>query len=336
MAAQRRKKHARNTELERLLAELDGVLAPVERSVTARFRMPENPVVLVVGPPRSGTTLLMQWLASTGRFAYPTNLLSRFYSAPWIGAKIQQLLTDPDYDFRGEMFDLQASVSFESSLGKARGALAPHEFWYFWRRFLPNEELRHLSPAEEAAIDGPGLAAGLAALEDVLAKPLALKGMIVQYNIPAISRIFDRVLFLHVMREPFYNVQSLLEARQEYYGTRDTWYSAKPEEYEKLVGADCYTQVAGQVHYTHAAIEDGASRIDPARSMRVRYETLCDDPAAIYAELVDKLAEQQCVIDSRYTGPGRFESTNTIRCDASDRREIERACSALAGGGADS
>ena len=38
-------------------------------------------VVLVVGGPRSGSTVMMQWLASSGVFAYPSNLLSRFYRA---------------------------------------------------------------------------------------------------------------------------------------------------------------------------------------------------------------------------------------------------------------
>ena len=51
--------------------------------------------VFVVGALRSGTTLFTQWLATTGLTAYPTNLLSRFYGAPLVGAKIQQLLTDP-------------------------------------------------------------------------------------------------------------------------------------------------------------------------------------------------------------------------------------------------
>ncbi|GAH14530.1 unnamed protein product, partial [marine sediment metagenome] len=29
---------------------------------------------------------MMQWLASTEMFAYPSNLLSRFYGSPYIGA----------------------------------------------------------------------------------------------------------------------------------------------------------------------------------------------------------------------------------------------------------
>ena len=90
----------------------------------------------------------MQWLANTGAVAYPTNILSRFFGAPVIGAQIQLLLTDPRYNFRDEIHDFNGTISFHSDIGKTRGALNPNEFWHFWRRFLPFGELDWL-PDEE-------------------------------------------------------------------------------------------------------------------------------------------------------------------------------------------
>jgi len=55
-------------------------------------RFQQSPDLMVqceVGALRSGTTLFMQWLANTGVFSYPTNILSQFFGAPVIGAKIQ-------------------------------------------------------------------------------------------------------------------------------------------------------------------------------------------------------------------------------------------------------
>ena len=73
----------RNDTLEGLLGELSGLLGPAEERLNALDAGAEPlPVVLVVGPPRSGTTLTMQLLAATGLCAYPTNLLSRFYARP--------------------------------------------------------------------------------------------------------------------------------------------------------------------------------------------------------------------------------------------------------------
>ena len=79
-----------------LAARLDGLidhlLAPLEKQLVAGFSHPRLPVLFLVGNPRSGSTVFMQFLQSTGAFAVPTNVLSRFYYAPCIGAKIQQLL----------------------------------------------------------------------------------------------------------------------------------------------------------------------------------------------------------------------------------------------------
>src|SRR5262245_47802783 len=93
-----------NPRLGDLLAELGPLLARAEAaSLPAPAATPRLPVVFVVGPPRSGTTLAMQWLAATGVFAWPSNLLSRFYEAPYVGALIQQVVTNPSLDFAGEL-----------------------------------------------------------------------------------------------------------------------------------------------------------------------------------------------------------------------------------------
>ena len=91
--------------LEQLLAEINGLLGPVEEQIFNEYRMPRYPVLFVVGMPRCGSTLLMQWLAQTARFAYPTNLLSRFYAAPAIGARIQQ-----GFDYLDRMDELVPQV----------------------------------------------------------------------------------------------------------------------------------------------------------------------------------------------------------------------------------
>ena len=41
-------------------------------------------------------------------------------------------------------------------------------------------------------------------------------------------------MFLHIKRQPAYNIQSLLKARNNYYGDIRGWYSFKPPEYDEL------------------------------------------------------------------------------------------------------
>lgn len=322
MQPERQPQHQRNPQLETLLQEISGLLGPVEQQVAARYRMPTHPVVLVMGLPRCGSTLTMQWLAASGRFAYPSNLLSRFYAAPYVGVRIQQLLTDPAFSFGNELHDLAASIDFASTLGKTRGALAPNEFWYFWRRFIPNIEPRRLADEELAEVRSSEFAAELAALEAAFGKPLAMKGLILALNISFLDQLLDKVLFLHLRRHPFYNIQSLLESRERYYGDRAGWYSIKPPEYDWLVGEDPITQVVGQVVFTHQAMAADLAQIDAARQLAVSYEAFCADPAGVWDQLTGRLRAQGLDADWPYDGPDRFPDTNQVRLPAGDVQAI--------------
>ena len=84
----RTEKYTRVSALEVLLKDLNSNLASANENYlensSERFSK-----IFVMGPLRSGTTLFTQWLASSGLVAYPTDLLSRFFGAPLVGAKIQ-------------------------------------------------------------------------------------------------------------------------------------------------------------------------------------------------------------------------------------------------------
>lgn len=318
---ERQREFRRNEDLERLLKAINEILGPAEDQILERYSMPQYPVVFVVGAPRSGTTLMMQWMASSDRFAYPTNLLSRFYGAPHIGALIQQLLTAPEYNYNDEILDFSGEITFKSSLGKTQGALAPNEFWYFWRRFTPNTELVHLDAQSLSQVKGEKLASELAAIEAVFDKPLALKAHILELNIPFLSSVVERALFLFIKRHPFYNIQSLLESRTKFFGNRRAWYSVKPKEYDMLKDLDPIEQVAGQVYFTNQGIEEGLGQIDSSRGLVVGYEEFCAAPGRTFSQIGDKLGQQGYHLDMDYTGPEQFQSTNEARLA---RRDCDR------------
>ena len=151
---------------EELLREVNDLLGRAERDAVREISGPSKPLVLIVGAPRSGTTLTLQWLAASGQFGYPTNFLSRFFGAPYLGARIQELLTNPEFDYRGELRELYAgAIDWSSQVGKTQGILQPHEFFYFWRRFFPVDQAQKLSDEALAASDPEGFARVWASLE---------------------------------------------------------------------------------------------------------------------------------------------------------------------------
>lgn len=318
MATGRTTDFARNEALEDLLAELADLLAPAEAAATARFERPRHPVVLVVGGPRSGSTLTMQTLAATGAYTYPTNLLSRFASAPAIGATIQALLTDPRYDFKGELADVGGPITFRSALGKSSGALQPNEFWYLWRRFFPISEPRRLSVDELDRVDGRGFLAALAGMEAPWDRPLALKGMLLQQNLGYLADLLDRVVFVDVRRHPLFQCQSILNARESFFGTRDRWYSIKPPEYDELARLDPIRQVAGQVFHTRRRLDADLARQGDERVVVMDYADFCDRPAALHERIAVRVAALGGPEPAPYVGPDRFDHMDRIRLDPAD------------------
>ena len=316
----------RNVELEHLLKSLNGTLGLAEESLltSASDLGPEHPLVFIMGPLRSGTTLFMQCLAHSGIVAYPSNLLSRFYGAPAIGAQIQLLLTDSRYNFRNEILDFDTPISFESENGKTTGALAPNEFWYFWRRFLPFQELDWL-PDDELfrVVDRDALVKELTTLTRVFNKPFALKSMILNYNIPFLSAIFEKALFIQLKRDPVTNVASVIDARRRQLGDENEWYSFKIPEYAELKGLDPITQSAGQVHHINSAVTKGMAALDQSRKLVVQYEDFCGSPGHVFDELAVKLGIADGV--SPYSGPNRFQISRGT--DVPDKSAIERALS---------
>lgn len=314
----REKEFRKNETLEVLLSEVNFDLHLSEQRLISHYQRKtmQYPLILVMGPLRSGTTLFMQWMANSGLVAYPTNLLSRFYQAPILGSKIQLMLTDPRFNYRDELGEFVQEAVYKSENGKTQGVLAPNEFWYFWRRFLavPNQDV--WSDAElRQSMDVATMQAELNGIMDVFQKPFAAKGMLFNYNIPFLDSVFERVLFVQLAREPVANVASILQARKRQLGSDSEWYSFKIPEYEQLKGVEPVAQAVRQLHFINKAVAKGLETVDESRKLTIEYEDFCAAPASYYELLQDKLCLN---VRTSYTGPMKFD----ISRPEIDTREI--------------
>jgi len=312
LSEQRTSTFCRNELLEKFMDELSSDLQPSARAMIQRYQgiksMP-HPLILVMGPLRSGTTLLMQWLANTGLIAYPSNLLSRFYQAPIIGAKIQLLLTDPQYNFRDELNEFVQNTEYKSQNGKTKGVLAPNEFWYFWRRFLSDsgrdswtdQELRQTMNTSE-------MLAELVGLTQVFQKPFAAKGMLFNYNIPFLDSIFDKVLFVQVRRDVEANAASVLAARKRQFGSIEQWYSFDIPEKAELMKRTPKEQALGQVMAMNSAVETGLAMVSESRKVQIQYEKFCENPEKYFVEITEKIGLEKEI----YRGEKGFRVTRAV------------------------
>ena len=293
------------------------------------FRLTEfesnRPMIMIMGCARSGSTLLLQWLASLGIFSYPSNLIARFYGNPYVGILAQQSLLE--HDPLNQLGFTKPEERFDSNLGKTIGPLNPSEFWYFWRRFFSFEQNAQLLTGDA---DWISFFNELAAFEYLTKKPLVLKGLMLNWHIPELFNANKNILFIDLVRDPFYNAQSLILAREKYYNNRDQWYSFKPPEYAMLKSESPIDQVAGQVIFTQKAVEQGLQAVPDKNKVTIRYEEFCNDPKATL-KMIDakwrELGSNPLPEVGESQMDKKFTSSNTLRLNESDRQLLTTALS---------
>lgn len=277
----------KDERLEKVLKEINELTADIVSKGT--LQVPQKPIVLIVGCPRTGGTLLFQWLASLGLFSYPSNLIARFYSNPWLGIKIQQALLE--FDPINQLdFNLDLKL-FHSQLGKTEGALNPSEYWYFWRQYFGEKDEQRLTEEQLRKLDMKSLLTKLSGFHLLTGKPLVMKGNLMNEYLLFLHQAYPKFIFINLAREPFYSSQSLLFAREKFFGTRESWYSAKPREYSFLQHQDPISQVAGQIIFIQKSIRKALQHIPEVNKIQLTYEGFCKNPYQVIDQLVSKFEE---------------------------------------------
>lgn len=325
----RRPEWQRNPALEAKLGELNVLLAELPRRQRSETL---TPILFVVGSPRSGTTLAMQIVAASGAFAYPSNLISRFWNAPHLGQLVQDMIADPKLDFRGELLDLAPTsphTNGEDQLGKTRGALQPNEFWYFWRRAFRWDAGEIVEGIDPAAAEVANLLADLAAWYTIVGKPIACKGLFANWNIRPLAQLLPRAVFLHLRRDPLATMASLLRVREDFYGDRGRWYSFPLPAAIKVAERDPDEQVAVQVAAHDVLIESQLAALPADRHAVLTSEALRSS-ADLELALRGTFLRKEAIAAEPREGPAEArEAASDVQPKTRERLELlyRAACS---------
>jgi len=229
-----------------------------------------SPPVFIVGPPRSGTSLLYESLVTRYRFAYFSNLADWFHLAPVAATAFGIFLVR---GWRGE---------FESRYGHIHGWGAPSEAGPIWDRWLPRTKRNCAnSPKAEKQLQNTILA-----LSGLLDAPFINKNVMLSMQIGLLTRIFENPVFIRVMRDPVENVRSILRAQEDGIGPYvDGWWSVRPTLAEQFQGADRLTKACVQVIGIEADILGDCKRHAFDRLFTVDYHDMCERPRTLLDEL---------------------------------------------------
>ena len=225
------------------------------------------PTAIIVGLPRTGSTLLQQVMISRYQLAYISNLTAKFYKNPAAGTLVHENLVPKDY-----------SSDFLSAYGNTSGVFEPSEFGWFWQDQLQLDQ--HDVPGQ--GINWACLNTHLSDIKSVAKKPLIIDNPYLCSYIGEIKTHLKDVKILHLQRDLWNVCNSMLNARIQRYGKLDEFFGAKPRSFANLLKMeDPVEQVVQQVHDLQQDINDGLAIIDPKDILSIDITDLRAEPEEV-------------------------------------------------------
>jgi len=293
---------------------LEGMNAALENAENYEPSGVMRPNLFVFGLPRSGTTLFYQVAARSFDIGYINNLSARFWGAPLIGvAFAQSLLGDRRDD------------SFRSDYGKSVELSGPHEFSYFWQRWLKMTNIEAVCRfgMPDDGVDWAGLAKIIGCLHDRFGTGMVHKTNFVANLTPGFAKHLQMPLFIYIDRDCADVALSILGARQKYYGNFDTWWATHPPSYEEIKGLPFPIQIARQVKDLREVYEKSMASVPQDMVLRFSYSELCEDPRAVLYTIQQRVSARYGAVLSILDGvPERFDIQRQVVSHSAEQQAV--------------
>jgi len=293
-----------------LAAPFDVALAALERRRYARAPRPSLPIVVVVGAPRSGTTIVAQVLLNALPVGYFNNLTSVFPRAPIVANRLLGRWV------RGPR------EAYRSFYGRTSGLGGPNDGLYLWDRWLGED--RYAPPSRLAPEVREEMARFFGAFEQATGRPLVTKNNALATQATAVAEALPTARFIAVRRKAPYVVQSILRARETIQGDRKRPYGVGAPG---AANGSPIEEVCAQVLYHERRYREQEAALGADRFWVVDYEDVCRDPRGLLGRVAREILGTE--IDPRSPVP-ELHAANRVACDPGEFAEIEATLARLA------
>ncbi len=254
-----------------ILSSINQNLVEPEKLIFERFKSKHcYPSILILSSPRTGSTFLTQLMASKLKISYVSNLMSKFYNLPLLGAYLQKKLIDVE--------NIKQLKTYKSLHGNTSNIFEPSEFGYFWARHF-NVDLDHHEPKDEMLkkIDFKNLNCELNNISRIFNLPVLYKCPIGVFLINQILSETNSFIII-LKRNKRDTVKSILQTRTDRFGRNDIWWSTRPRNYKLLIKEKPIKQVQWQYDKIYESLESYDKLKFKKRVIHCDYENLTKFP----------------------------------------------------------
>lgn len=269
----------------------------------------QTPPIFIIGPPRCGSTLFYQAMTHHFNLCFFSNEMMKY-----------------PYDFPFRIIKNDSNTKhfsdFKSNYGKTTGKNAPHEGYPFWRRFYPRNIHDYINnPNHLRERDALEIKRTLQYMQKTYRCPFITKTIENALRIQSLRNIFPEAVFLLIVRNPVFIIQSILKGRKDLYGDIFQWMGAKPENYENLKSFELIEGIAGQVNAIYRAVEKDAN---DTSLLTVYFEDFCNSPQKILNSVEIFLRNKGIIISkTKQKLPSNFTINKSINLSHKELQTIK-------------
>jgi hypothetical protein len=246
----------------------------LERWLLARAGAPSAPCVFVLGLPRSGASLVYQYLVHRLDLAYFTNGVGRHPDTPASVTHLQRRL--------------RGTYRRDDRYRKVRGPVEPREAGAFWKRIFDHEgytTLEDLEPTQQQR-----LRRTLAAIQRSFGgAPFVNKHSEHVLRVDALARVFPDSVFVVVERDLREVALAVYRARRTLIESPASWLSMHAENPRDVETKPVEEQVVAQLTSIQRRLAKDLVSLAPQRVLCIDYDGFCREPDVLAAELARRI-----------------------------------------------
>ena len=255
---------------------LDSLLQRKEKRLLGNSLPADLPVLLVVGAPRSGTTLVYQTLARYLDTSYFSNLTSFFPKSAISGTRMFNWLAG------------RHAADFENFYGQTAGLGGPNDGFAIWNQWLGND--RYVPRTDLNAEEMSHMRRFFDAWSNTFGKPFLNKNNRNTSCLDQLARALPNARFIVVRRNPILVAQSLITARQQVQGDKSIGWGLMAQDKSSDADPLSYVDdVCDQILQIEAELDQQISHIPADRIVEVTYEGFCEAPESALREIAAKI-----------------------------------------------
>ena len=266
-----------------------------EQYVQRRNASPNRPPVFIIGPARSGTTVVYQAISAGLNVGFISNNELEFPNFPILAAWISKRL-----GLR------RVPQLFVSEYGRVDGRWAPAQGWELWSRWFPRvgDKTAEFEVTEDWL---RGVRAFVGGFEWACANTFVNKWNGHSVHLALLDAAFPNALFVRTKRDLIDNAVSVYKGRIDLCGKPTQSMTRVSRSYERIALSDPVEQACAYVMAIEYDLECDIDTLGRERFFTVDYAEFCGNPRATIAE-ISAWYTDRCgfVLNPRHPLPAKF------------------------------